>query len=122
MEKLNDECINSMQECTLAEYLGELLAAKKLSKKEVFNLADIDNVYGYQIFKGLRNPNRNILLRIAFGMSLTLEEADHLLYYGGSSSLYARDKRDAYIMYTLHNHYTVTEANEYLYNHNLDTI
>ena len=71
---------------------------------------------------GKKHPSRDILLKLAFGFPLTVNETNHLLYYGNVGSLYPRFKRDAYIMFALHQKYTVIQTNEYLYAHNERTL
>lgn len=104
-------------ELTLSEYLKEMLEQYGLNKRDVISRAEIDTIYGYQIFQGKRHPRRNVLLLLAFGMSLTVEETKRLLYYGNAETLYPRVKRDAYLMYALHNRFTVMQANQFLYDH-----
>lgn len=104
-------------ELTLSEYLKEMLEQYGLNKRDVISRAEIDTTYGYQIFQGKRHPRRNVLLLLAFGMSLTVEETKRLLYYGNAETLYPRVKRDAYLMYALHNRFTVMQANQFLYDH-----
>lgn len=43
-----------------------------------------------------------------------VKETKHLLYYGNAASLYPRVKRDAYLMYALHNGFSLYEVNDYL--------
>lgn len=115
MEKWMIENKKELQEYSLAQYLDQLLHVHGCSKKEVIASADLDAVYGYQIFQGKKNPSRSNLLKLAFGFSLTVEETEHLLYYGKAEQLYPRVKRDAYILYALHQKYTLQQANQYLY-------
>lgn len=115
MEKWMVENEKELQEYSLAQYLEQLLHVHGCSKKEVIAGADMDAVYGYQIFQGKKNPSRSNLLKLAFGFSLTVEETEHLLYYGKAEQLYPRVKRDAYILYALHQKYTLQQANQYLY-------
>lgn len=114
---------SDMKEITLSEYLAELLEKYQTSKKKVIEHTFVDLIYGYQIFNGTKKkPGRDYLLQIALAFPLTISETNHLLYYGACNSLYPRVKRDAYIMFALHNHYTVEEVNQYLSNHNLKSL
>lgn len=106
---------DEISEMTLADYLNSLLSKYAISKKTVFERADIDPIYGYQIFNGTKKrPSRDLLLQLAFSFPLSIDETKHLLYYGHCEELYARNKRDAYIMFSLHNKYSLIEANIYL--------
>lgn len=106
---------------SLSEYLAELLEAHEVSKKGVIERTYIDLIYGYQLFNGTRKkPARDILLQIALAFPLTIEETKHLLYYGGVNVLYPRVRRDAYIMFALHNKYSVQKVNRFLAENALD--
>jgi hypothetical protein len=63
-----------------------------------------------------------VLLKIAFGFPLSLEDTKHLLYYGNASTLYPRVKRDAYIMYALHRGFSLLQTNQYLFEHGENTL
>lgn len=113
---------DSIDEITLAEYLERMLEKYQLSKKTVIIQAQLDITYGYQIFQGKKHPSRDILLKLAFGFPLTVDETKRLLYYGNAGTLYPRVKRDAHIMYALHQKYNVIQVNDYLYENNERTL
>lgn len=115
MENWSEEKSESIDEITLAEYLERMLKQYQLTKKEVIIRSNIDTIYGYQIFQGKKNPSRDVLLKLAFGFSLTVEETKRLLYYGNAGTLYPRVKRDAYLMYALHHHFSIMQVNRYLF-------
>ncbi len=49
-------------ERTLSEYLQRLLEEKHLERAQVVRMANLNETFGYQIFKGERNPSRNKVL------------------------------------------------------------
>ena len=57
--------------------------------------------YIYQIFDGKRSAGRDVMLRIAFGMQLSVEDTQRLLTLSGNSSLYPKIRRDAALIYAL---------------------
>ena len=59
---------------TLSEMLEQLLVKKGLKKSAVIKEAEMSEVYGYQIFSGLRIPERNKLLCLAIAMKLNIDE------------------------------------------------
>ncbi len=117
MDDWSEDKSGDIIELTLSEYLQTMLKQYGLNKKEAISRAEIDMTYGYQIFQGKKHPGRNVLLQLAFGMSLTVDETKRLLYYGNAGTLYPRVKRDAYLMYALHNRFTVMQANQFLDDH-----
>ncbi len=55
----------------------------------------------YQIGSGARVPSRDIVLRIALLLSLSVEETQHLLIAARRGALYPRLRRDAVLIYAL---------------------
>ena len=100
---------------TLAEYLNQLLAEKGLERSRVVRMADLNDTFGYQIFKGTRHPSRDKVLQIAFAMALTLRETNRALTAAGVSELYCKDRRDAIIIFCLDRGCSLQKVNEELY-------
>ena len=100
---------------TLAEYLQQLLAEKGLERSRVVRMADLNDTFGYQIFKGTRHPSRDKVLQIAFAMALTLRETNRALTAAGVSELYCKDRRDAIIIFCLDRGCSLQKVNEELY-------
>ena len=119
IEGQGDEVWN---ELALVQCLNALLVEKGLRRAQVIRDGGINESYGYQVFNGSKNPKRDTLLRLAFGLGTTYAEANHLLHAGGASSLYPRDKRDATIIFCLNKGYSLMAADEELYRHGMETI
>ncbi len=107
---------------TLTQYLNHLLQDRGMKYKEVARAADLDETYAWYIFAGRRNPTRNKLLQIAFGMRLTVQETQRLLQAGGISRLYPKNRRDAIIIYSLQKGATLLQAEGELYGFGKQTI
>ncbi|MCC8016133.1 MAG: hypothetical protein LIO43_01780 [Clostridiales bacterium] len=70
----------NIEEISLSEYLQNLIESKNLNKSEIVEKSEMSEVYAYQIISGIRKkPQRNKVLRLAFGMDLELEEVQNLL-------------------------------------------
>lgn len=110
-----DQHENEMVSITIGECLSQLVAEKHLSKAEIFKNAEINEIYGYQIFSDTRTPSRDKLICLCFGMQLTVPEAENLLKYSGYALLYPKIKRDSIILYALMHRATIYEVNEWLY-------
>ena len=67
-----------LRQCTdtpsAAQVLRDLLAQAGLSVSDWIAAADISRSYGYQILRGERNPGRDVLLRTALALFLSLED------------------------------------------------
>lgn len=102
---------------SLPRYLRELLTQKGLSRAQVVRNSHLDRTYAYQIFSGEKTPSRDKLLALAFGLHLTGDETQRMLKISCNRELYARDMRDALILFALERGKTVLEVNESLYDH-----
>ena len=85
----------------LSQLLAELLQKKGLKKSQVIKNAEMSEIYGYQIFSGVRMPERRKLLCLAISMKLNIEEAQRLLKSTGYSQLYVKKPFDCVILFGL---------------------
>ena len=106
----------------LASLLAQLLDTKGLKKSQVIKNAELSEVYGYQIFSGLRVPERKKLLCLAVGMQLNIAETQQLLTCAGYSQLYVKLPFDSIVLYGLCKALTVVQINELLYEYGLETL
>lgn len=118
---LNDEK-DYLIDSPLFAYLNELANEKNIKKSLAIKNAELNEIYGYQIFSGKRFPSRDKLICLAFGMDLFLEETQQLLKYGGFSPLYPKNKRDSIIIWCISNRLSLCKTNEELYNHSYETL
>lgn len=113
---------NYMVTSSLAEMLDMLLKKNNLKKSQVIKNAELSEVYAYQIFSGLRVPERKKLLCLAIGMCLNLEEVQTLLKCAGYPPLYVKLPFDSILLYGICKKLTVVEINELLFEYNLETL
>ncbi|MBQ4528590.1 MAG: helix-turn-helix transcriptional regulator [Clostridia bacterium] len=106
---------------TTAEYLTEIQGVKGISTSSVAEDSGVGE-YTYKIFKGTKKPSRDILIAIAFGMKLSLEETQFVLRISKFAVLDSRDKRDAIIIYGITHEMTVFQTDDMLDENNLVTI
>lgn len=106
----------------LVQLLKELLQRKGLKKSQVIKNAELSEIYGYQIFSGVRVPERKKLLCLAVGMGLNIDEVQTLLKCAGYSQLYVKKPFDSVVLYGFCKGLSVIEINELLYQYGLDTI
>ena len=95
----------------LEELIEFHIKTKNLKKSKVFEDAMIERHFGYQIIGGTRNPSRNKLIQLCFGLKLNLSEAQRLLKTGGCRELYIRDPRDAVIAFALRDGKSLNDVN-----------
>ncbi len=107
---------------TLSEMLEQLLNKKGLKKSDVIKQSEMSEVYGYQIFSGIRVPERNKLLCLAVAMGLNIDEMQILLKTAGYTPLYVKLPFDSVVLYGICKGMSVIEINELLYEYGLDTL
>ena len=101
-------------EPTCAQILQELLERAGVSAPEWIAAADISKSYAYQVLRGERIPGRDILLRTALSLSLSLKEAQRLLMVSGCGALYPKIRRDAAVIFALNQHMNLLETEDLL--------
>lgn len=106
----------------LPEYLGTLLSCRKITKADIVRGSLLSKAYVYQIFSGEKNPSRDKLIALAFGMRLSEEETQTLLKLSKNAKLYARDKRDSIILFALQRKMSILKVNDLLFRHGFDTL
>lgn len=95
-------------------YLRELLEKSGLKVSQIVD-ASCQGEYIYKVFRGVKNPGRDVMLSISLAMKLDSEEVRHLLRIAHLPSLDARNRRDSIIMFALNKKLTVPDTNDILY-------
>ena len=105
-----------MSNIDLHSYLYELIENAGLTIPLIIEKASISKSLAYQIFNGQRIPNRNLIIRMALIIKLSLEETQRLLRIAKKGELYPRIQRDAAIIFCIQHKYPMIDANEMLEN------
>ena len=111
----NDAAMNLPK---FSDYITDLCRERGEIPEHVINRACIERSYGHHLFRGTRNPSRDTVLQIAFGLNLDVEETQQLLKIAHMTALHPKVKRDAVIAHCLYNHETTMTARLVL--HELD--
>lgn len=85
----------------MAAALRALFARKQISKSALAEAAQMSEVYLHQVFSGKRRLSRDRLLCVCISLKADVEETQALLKASGMAPLYARDRRDAVVLYGL---------------------
>ena len=117
-----DENKDYMVKEDLSALLNSLITKYNLKKSQIIRGAEMSEVYAYQIFSGLRIPERKKLLCLAIAMELLLDEVQTLLKCAGYSQLYVKLPFDSIILYGICKKLSVVEINEILYEYGLETL
>lgn len=106
----------------LSEYLKGLLERKNIKPADAIRKSGLDRSYGHQIISGRKAPSRDKLIALSFGMGLDLDEVNDLLKVSRNRTLYARDQRDAVIIYAFTNKLSIIETNQLLFDKGIELI
>lgn len=106
----------------LSELLKELFEKKNISKATLAKQSGMSEIYLHQIFAGRRNPSRNRLLCLCYGLEATVEETQELLRLCNMAQLYPKLKRDAIIYYGLQHKLKLYEINDRLFDEDEETL
>ena len=96
------------------EFMNEVFVKKDMSLAEVSRKSG-QGEYVYKVFKGERKPSRDVLIAIAIGMQMSINEIQLLLRISKYAALDPRNKRDSIIIYSLKESHTVAQTNDLLY-------
>ena len=99
----------------VGEMVKEILEERKISKAEAARRSKMSDVYLFQIISGRRQPSRDRLLCLCIGLGCSLEETRIILKKGRFAELYARDRRDAVIIYGIEQKWDLSEVNDALF-------
>ena len=86
---------------SLPDQLGRLCRARGMSAADVIRAAGLERSFGYHLFRGTRNPSRDTVLQLAFGLCLSAGEAQELLKIARMSPLHPKVPRDAVLAHCL---------------------
>ena len=95
---------------SFSDYLNAWCKKHVEVPEQVIRRANLEKSYGHQLFSGKRNPSRDTVLQLAFAMDADLPQAQEMLRIARRSPLYPRIKRDAVLIYCLHNHISLVDA------------
>jgi len=118
----NSQSIHNYMEANEAEFddknffsfLSALIADSGKPKTRIVADSCISEPYLYDLLRGGKRPTRNIIIKIAFGLGLTLETTERFLMLAGYRSFYPRHKRDSLLKYAFLNKMNISEADNLL--------
>lgn len=96
---------------SISDALNDALYRADMTISKVIKDSGLTRSHVYHIFGGKRMPSRDKLIAIAFGLGLGCDETNALLKKCRFAPLYAKDARDAVIMFNLAHNKDVFETN-----------
>lgn len=103
-EYLNSHENPAVSDRPFTDYLRARIRAKKLKQQEVFLRADLPEHYAYKLLSmERRTAQRDYILRLCLGATLSVKETSRALTLYGMSPLYPKAARDAILIIAINN-------------------
>ena len=99
---------------TFTQCLTGYMQARGLNATQLGEAALLSRSFTYQLCSGERRPSRDIILRLALVLELSVEETQSLLRTAQRGALYPRVKRDAVVIFALRNRMGILATDEQL--------
>ena len=109
-----DRILKEIRDVSFVDYINEILLEKDLEKSDIIRDAQIPRTYAYQIFQGSKQAGLDKILQLAIAMKLNLEETNRLLTVAHHNHLYAKQQRDAILIFGISKQYSLMQINELL--------
>jgi len=93
-----------------SDYISAWCKAHGQVPEQLIHRANLEKSFGHQLFSGKRKPSRDTVIQLAFAMGLDVAQTQEMLKIARKSLLYPRIKRDTVIIYCLHNHIRLVDA------------
>ena len=113
LEFINDLEI-SYPDMSFIEHYEQYLKDFKGNRQALARLSQVDKDYIYQIISGRRMPDRDRIIALCLAIGMTDRECIRCLERSNYGILYAKNKRDAVIIYAFRNQLSVLQLNEKL--------
>lgn len=99
---------------SFSEHLNALMKARSISVVRLSEQALFSRSFTYQLCSGVRAPGRDIVLRLAFVLELSVEETQRLLLLAQRGALYPKVRRDAVVIFALSHQLSLYDADDLL--------
>ena len=99
---------------TFPQCLTRYMKERDMNTAQLSDAALLSRSFTYQLCCGQRRPSRDIILRLALVLELSVDETQSLLRTAQRGALYPRVLRDAVIIFALQDQMDITAADEQL--------
>lgn len=106
---------SSFDSRSFSQWVSDELTARNMKKNAVVRRSCLNQTFAYQIMAGMRNPSRDKLIQLCFGMRLDETDSCEMLERGGMSALRVYNRRDAVVAYCLNRGLEVSTCDDLLW-------
>lgn len=124
-ETLSEEMNDHFTSIGVNTYFTRLLTARNMTRRQVIDLAGLGDKsnLAFQLLNGTRTArNRDLYLRFALAMGLTLDETQSMLKFLKKGPLYPLKMRDAALVYAISHRLTLAETQRLLEENDLPAL
>lgn len=109
---------------SLAEFLSDYMKEHGLKKADVIKKSLLIPSYAYQILNGeKKDPARDKIIALCLSMKMNLRDTNRSLKLSGASELYAKNNRDAIIIYHINTqNQNIMNINSYLFDNGFEPL
>lgn len=105
----------SEKQLSFSEFLFQKMQEKEIVPGRLWEMAQIQRNYGYQILNGTKMPGRDKIIALCLSLNLSLEETQRALTLANAGALYPRRKRDSILIFSLKKSLSVADTNILLF-------
>nr|WP_226847333.1 helix-turn-helix transcriptional regulator [Bifidobacterium lemurum] len=98
----------------LTDYLYEIMDERGLKRADVVRDSGLNPTVVYDIFSGKSRPGRDNAIMLSFGLNCSLRQTQRLLRLAGVSELWCKQRRDAILIWCVHQGFDRTAADDEL--------
>ena len=99
-------------------YLNQYIEDRQLKKSDIIKKSNIAKGYGYELLNGEKKPSRDKLILLCLAVGMELEHLNRTLSRSQYSPLYAKNKRDAVLLFAIEKRLDCLETNALLFEFN----
>lgn len=114
VEPVLSEYGGSLDAPAFSSYLNMLMEDRAVSTAQLCARSLLSRSFTYQLCSGIRAPSRDIVLRLALVLRLSMEETQRLLRSAQRGALYPKVRRDAIMIFALTHRLHLFDADELL--------
>lgn len=92
----------------------ELCKKQGVKHADLLNTVAVSKSQLYAVINGTRNPSKELVIKLALALKLTIDETNELLKLSGHKELYVKNKEDSIIMFGLKENKSICEIEELL--------
>ncbi len=125
--KYIEEEVTKIPDMTFKNFFDSFIASNQLVLSDVIKSSELPRTYAYEIVDEKKKGSRDKIIAICYAAGMSLDEINHALIYSNNGQLYAKNTRDAHIIYSINNntpnpYRKVMDLNAFLEENNLDPV